>query len=228
MTRQSATAAECARRDLIMSTLSRFHFVQAGDALARAGREVSLRTADPRARPTLARVVRPTAPVLLGYAAHRKVPARSVERWLIRRFDAEVAGALARSGPSAFHGGSLHCLESLRTAQRMGTPCVVERSGAHIEDGFGMVVGEAMASGCPVIVTKNVWAKDMVDEGVDGFVVDIRNPEQVAEKLTLLRDHPDALQEMSRKALEKARQFTWDRYAMAVSAMWRDLGAEQK
>jgi len=96
-----------------------------------------------------------------------------------------------------------------------------------IEDGFGMVVGEAMAFGCPVIVSRNVGAKDMVDEGVDGFIVDIRSPEQVAEKLTFLRENPDVLQEMSRNALRKAKQFSWDRYAAAVNAVWRDLAVDR-
>lgn len=92
-----------------------------------------------------------------------------------------------------------------------------------VEDGFGMVVLEAMAYGSPVIVSRNVGARDVVRDGENGFVVDIRSPEAVAEKLALLRTNPELLQHMSRNALATACQYTWSRYAEEVRAMWTDL-----
>ena len=89
-----------------------------------------------------------------------------------------------------------------------------------IEDGFGMVVGEAMSLGCPVVVTKNVGASDMVTEGVDGFVVDIRRPEKVAERLVKLHDDPELLRSMSKAAVRKAAEFGWDRYATELLETW--------
>jgi glycosyltransferase involved in cell wall biosynthesis len=49
-----------------------------------------------------------------------------------------------------------------------------------IDDGFGMVVLEALAYGLPVIVTENVGAKDLLNERVSR-VVPIRNPRALAE-----------------------------------------------
>src|SRR6202000_3417649 len=40
-----------------------------------------------------------------------------------------------------------------------------------LEDGFGMVALEAMACGCPVIISSNAGAADLVNEGVNGYVV---------------------------------------------------------
>jgi glycosyltransferase involved in cell wall biosynthesis len=92
-----------------------------------------------------------------------------------------------------------------------------------ITDGFGLVVAEAMSFGCPVIVSKNVGASDLVTNGENGFIVDIRSPEQVAEKLRYLKDNPEALQEMSRRAVLTARRVTWERYASTLLALWSKI-----
>jgi glycosyltransferase involved in cell wall biosynthesis len=55
-----------------------------------------------------------------------------------------------------------------------------------VEDGFGLVALEAMASGVPVIVTSSCGAADLVEEGVNGFVIPPRDGQALAERLTFL------------------------------------------
>jgi UDP-glucose:(heptosyl)LPS alpha-1,3-glucosyltransferase len=56
-------------------------------------------------------------------------------------------------------------------------------------DTFGMVVLEAMAARLPVILSANVGAKDLVEEGVNGFVLpDGRDADAAAGKIVLLLD----------------------------------------
>jgi glycosyltransferase involved in cell wall biosynthesis len=50
-----------------------------------------------------------------------------------------------------------------------------------LEDGFGYVVAEAMACGLPVITTKNTGASDLLQPGVNGEIVPIRDPAAAAE-----------------------------------------------
>jgi glycosyltransferase involved in cell wall biosynthesis len=50
-----------------------------------------------------------------------------------------------------------------------------------IEDGFGIVVAEALACGLPVITTKNTGASDLIEPGRNGEIVPIRDPEAIAE-----------------------------------------------
>jgi glycosyltransferase involved in cell wall biosynthesis len=50
-----------------------------------------------------------------------------------------------------------------------------------IEDGFAIVVAEAMACGLPVITTRNTGASDLIQPGVNGEIVPIRDPEAIAE-----------------------------------------------
>lgn len=50
-----------------------------------------------------------------------------------------------------------------------------------IEDGFALVVAEALACGLPVITTRNTGASDLVKPGENGEVVPIRDPKALAE-----------------------------------------------
>lgn len=81
-----------------------------------------------------------------------------------------------------------------------------------VDDGFGMVVLEAMAYGLPVIVTENVGAADCVREGTDGFIVKIRNVEALKEKILDLYEHPEKRQGMGESARQRAGAFTWEIY----------------
>lgn len=50
-----------------------------------------------------------------------------------------------------------------------------------LEDGFALVVAEALACGLPVITTPNTGASDLIQPGENGEVVPIRSPERIAE-----------------------------------------------
>ncbi|MBN2713020.1 MAG: glycosyltransferase family 4 protein [Planctomycetes bacterium] len=85
-----------------------------------------------------------------------------------------------------------------------------------IEEGFGMVVTEAMASGMPVVVSENVGASDVVADGKNGYVFPVRDVDAIAEKIeTLYRDH-ELRREMGRQALNTARANRWDTYSSGV------------
>ncbi len=74
-----------------------------------------------------------------------------------------------------------------------------------IEDGFGLVMAEAMACGCPVISSTNTGGSDLYTDGKEGFIVPIRNAEAIAERLQELGDDPDLRERMRGAALERVR-----------------------
>ena len=75
-----------------------------------------------------------------------------------------------------------------------------------IEDGFGLVIGEALSFGVPVITTTNTGAYDIIEDGKEGFIVPIRDSQSIYEKLQLLADNIDTLQSMKIAASAKAHR----------------------
>ena len=88
-------------------------------------------------------------------------------------------------------------------------------------DSFGMVVPEAMACGVPVIVSDHVGAKDLVQEGINGWVVPVGDPEALAASMIhaveALRERP----EMRQAARRTAERYTWEAYHKRVVAQIR-------
>jgi glycosyltransferase involved in cell wall biosynthesis len=74
-----------------------------------------------------------------------------------------------------------------------------------VEEGLALVLGEALSFGLPVIATNHSGAEDLFESGREGFIVPIRDPNAIAEKLQHLADDPALRQRMSAAAREKAR-----------------------
>ena len=53
-------------------------------------------------------------------------------------------------------------------------------------ESFPLVLIEAMSYGLPIVTTKWRGIPDMIQEGYNGFLVEINNPDQIANKLKLL------------------------------------------
>jgi glycosyltransferase involved in cell wall biosynthesis len=87
-----------------------------------------------------------------------------------------------------------------------------------IFDGFDSVLVDALAAGLPVIATPHTAAPDLIDHGVEGFIVPIRAPDEIAAKLDLLRREPDRRAEMSIQARRCVQRHTWENYERAVAA----------
>jgi len=80
-----------------------------------------------------------------------------------------------------------------------------------VEDGFGLVLGEALSFGLPVIATSNSGGSDLFEEGKEGFVVPIRDSQAIAERLQLLADDSSLLSAMSSAANFRAKSLGgWD------------------
>jgi glycosyltransferase involved in cell wall biosynthesis len=99
-----------------------------------------------------------------------------------------------------------------------------------VEDGFGLVMAEALACGCPVIATENTGAEDLFTDGQEGFVVPIRSATAISDKLQTLADHPALRETMSRAAIARTTSFSgWTQYGDRFYGLLRELaGASPK
>jgi len=95
-----------------------------------------------------------------------------------------------------------------------------------VEEGFGMAVLEAMASGLPVVISDQVGAADLIDNGTDGLVVAHGDTDALSVALSALVADSGKRRQMGAAAAEKAKTSqSWDDYtARAISIYEQVLG----
>jgi glycosyltransferase involved in cell wall biosynthesis len=99
-------------------------------------------------------------------------------------------------------------LELMRSCDVLVLPSIVE--------GRALVQQEAMASGLPLIVTRNAGGEDLIVEGKTGFLVPAGAPVAIAEKIDWFAQNRGELPAMSSAARLKAAELTWLAYGERI------------
>jgi len=99
-------------------------------------------------------------------------------------------------------------LALMRTCDVFCLPSIVE--------GRALVMQEAMSQGLPIIITPNTGGSDLVIDGETGFLVPIRSPEQIAEKLAWFLSNRLKIPGMGEKAKLHAATYSWESYATTI------------
>lgn len=81
-----------------------------------------------------------------------------------------------------------------------------------LDEGMALVQLEALACGLPVICTPNSGGDAAVTDGVEGFVIPIREPIAIADRVERLISDPELRNRMATSARKKALTFSWDVY----------------
>lgn len=92
-----------------------------------------------------------------------------------------------------------------------------------VTEGFGIEVAEAMSYGRPVIVSRGAGACDLIEDGVNGFVVDKRDVKGIADKIDWFKKHPQELYIMSGRARSVAKKYSWDKIKEIYISVWKEL-----
>jgi len=92
-----------------------------------------------------------------------------------------------------------------------------------IVEGRALVQQEAMACGLPVIATRNAGADDVIVDGEAGFLVPIRSPAAIAEKINWCAENRSLIDGMGIAAMKRASEFTWRAYGDSIVAAVRTL-----
>jgi phosphatidylinositol alpha-mannosyltransferase len=90
-------------------------------------------------------------------------------------------------------------------------------------ESFGIVLLEAMAAGVPVVATDIPGYNEVVEDGVQGFLVPPENPEALAEALLRLLRDPALRARMSAAGRQRARQYDWDEIARRVVEFYEEV-----
>jgi alpha-maltose-1-phosphate synthase len=137
-------------------------------------------------------------PYLLRAVAGLKLP--KFELWLIGAVQSEARKFLADYDGCYRYLGAIPRSELYRYYGQ-GSVFVI----ASIEEGLALVQAQAMACGLPVIATVNTGCEDLFTDGVEGFVVPVRDPEAIRDRVLELYDDPELRDQMSQAALRRVR-----------------------
>lgn len=78
-----------------------------------------------------------------------------------------------------------------------------------IKEGFGLPVLEAMACGCAVVSTDCGGPRDIIRDGINGFLVNVAKPRAMAQKIEFLYRNDRLQKHISLNAMKTAKEFTW-------------------
>jgi glycosyltransferase involved in cell wall biosynthesis len=93
-----------------------------------------------------------------------------------------------------------------------------------IEDGFGLVIGQAMACGCPVICSTNTGGEELLSGEQERFVVPIRNPEAIRQRLEQLCQDKSLQERASWEATQAVTKVGgWHAYGNQFGQLCREL-----
>ncbi|SEL24931.1 glycosyltransferase family 4 protein [Parapedobacter koreensis] len=96
-----------------------------------------------------------------------------------------------------------------------------------VVEGRALVIQEAMSRGLPIIITPNTGAEDLIVENKTGFLVPIRSPEKIAEKIDWFLSNRQIIGEMSHLAHEHASKYTWENYSnIIINAISNELSSQ--
>ncbi len=158
--------------------------------------------------------LRKGVPYLLEAFARLRHPAKRLR----------VVGAVASEMRALLAGLPTAHVEFLGPQPQANLPAILSSSHLFvlpsIEDGFGVVLGQAMACGCPVLASTNCGGPDIVLPGENGFLAAIRDVAAMAGAMQQLADDPALQHRMSSAALERVRKMGgWDAYGNTWEAL---------
>ena len=95
-----------------------------------------------------------------------------------------------------------------------------------VHEGIPMTILEALARGIPVIAPAVGGIREIITDGVEGFLIGSRNPQDFADKCLLLRDNGELREKMAKAARARAEQaFSADSMADRYYRLYRRVAA---
>lgn len=165
--------------------------------------------------------------ISVGISSVRKGHHYLLEAW--KRAKLPNAELILVTNPGEFFNG-YQSLPKVRFMSRMPWPELRQlyREAdvfclASVEDGFGMVVSEAMSMQLPVIVSDAVGAADLVRDRQDGLIFPSRDIEALQHCLESMYANREQTLAMGKSAGEQVKQYSWERYGVGVQGLYQSL-----
>lgn len=91
------------------------------------------------------------------------------------------------------------------------------------DEGFGIVYLEAMSLKKPVIATVGEGISEIIQDGVNGFLVKPKNVESIIDKLKVLIQSKELRNEIGNRGYESIKNLTWQKNALETLDVYRTI-----
>jgi len=95
---------------------------------------------------------------------------------------------------------------------------------ASSREGLPVSVMEAMAMERPIVAYNIRGVRDLVEDGVNGFLVPFKDINALAEKIIYLMEHPEVAEEMGKKGRERIeKEFSLDVVLHQMEVLYKEI-----
>jgi glycosyltransferase involved in cell wall biosynthesis len=91
------------------------------------------------------------------------------------------------------------------------------------EEGFGMVVSEAMAAGTPVVASDISGIRQQIDHGDSGLLVEPGDVDGLAGAIRKLVENPAKRRQMGERSERRAQRFSWETVTDQYTDVYADV-----
>jgi glycosyltransferase involved in cell wall biosynthesis len=89
---------------------------------------------------------------------------------------------------------------------------------------WGLAVLEAMACGCPVLVSRGAGVQEVLTHGENAILFPPRNPQALAEEIRKLATQPELRRKIAQNGMQLAHDtYNWDRFAEQIDRLCQEV-----
>ena len=135
-----------------------------------------------------------------------------VEFWLCGRLAANADAVSREELESRCDGKYIKWLDFQKDIKAILEQCHIMAFPSYYREGVPKSLIDVCAVGRPIVTTSSIGCKDVVDDGVNGFLIPVRNSEALAEKLRILIEDKELRVKMGKASRERAeREFALEK-----------------
>jgi glycosyltransferase involved in cell wall biosynthesis len=96
-----------------------------------------------------------------------------------------------------------------------------------IEDGFAAVLSQAAANGLPILASENCGAPDILEKGRSGWIVPIRRPDLLIDRMIWCQENREELASMVEEIPSRFQPPDWADMAKEMVGLFREALEER-
>ena len=111
-----------------------------------------------------------------------------------------------------------------RDIHKLVSMCDISVSASRRE-GLPVNLIEAMAIGKPIIATRVRGNADLVENGVNGYLVELDNWQEMADRIYEIYTHPETAKKMSKTAVKMSEKYSIENVNRTLADVYKKYGA---